>query len=412
MIFYYITLLLLPFTKHPLLSYNVGGMTPVKVFGGLALCAAIYAIFRNNAIQGLFKTSIAKCFLVFIILFYASIFVNYYDAYSSDALLRFNSIIIFFITTIILVNTRKRFIISIVLLVLCMDIAALYVFREYLLYGVKYSINYRAGGILGDPNYAALNLLTVVPITFLLAKGVINKKAKFFLYGSLFLFIGAIGMTQSRGGFVGFLVMVFFLLFSHKFNFKMFIFFLLFIPGIIFLLPADIDSRFDNDDYGSAVSTKSRYELLVAGFNMTRENLFFGVGPGNFKPYSSIYNENVSRNQIAHNSYISLAGELGIFGITAFLILLLLVFASLKRLAMQCADDQILSQMAIGMRVGLVGYLTAAIFLTAEYEKILWLLCFLTASAVMFTFYTSENQVFSLKRQARPVAKQLRTRSV
>jgi len=389
MIFYYITILLLPFTKHPLLSYNVGGLTPVKFFGGLALCAAIFEILRKNAIHGVLKTNIAKCFLVFIIFFYASIFVNYYDAYSSDTLLRFNSIVIFFITTMVLVNNRNRFIISIVLLILCMDIAALYVFREYFVYGVRYSINFRAGGILGDPNYAALNLLTVVPITYLLAKEVINKKSKIFLYGSLFLFIGAIGMTQSRGGFVGFSVMFCFLFFVHKLNFKMFIFFLLFIPFIIVLLPADIDSRFDTKDFGAVVSTKSRYELLVAGFNMTKGNLFFGVGPGNFKPYSRIYNENVTQNQIAHNSYISLAGELGIFGIASFTLLLFLVFTSLKKLARQCAGDQIICQIAIGMRAGLVGYLTAAVFLTAEYEKILWLLSFLTASAAMFTCYTS-----------------------
>ncbi|WP_459825568.1 O-antigen ligase family protein [Desulfomicrobium salsuginis] len=390
MIFYYIMLFLLPFNNHPILSYNMNGITPVKFFGGLALCVALVEIFGKGWGQGQFRTPISKLFMAFIIAYYAALIANHSNNYNPQDVLRFNSIVIFFVTTVILVNNKERFINVIYVLLACMNVASAYVIREYILYGWKYE-NFRPSGLFGDPNYSALNLLTVIPVAVLLCRKSQNGKVRFFSYVSLFLYLTALGLTQSRGAFVAFGVMTVPLMFALKFQPRTIAVLSLLIGVVLAFMPVDLSSRFDLERTGVRRSTDSRYELIVAGWNMSKRHMLFGVGPGNFKVNSALYNEMVARNQIAHNSYVSLAAELGLPGIIVFALIALRVLGSLKRLSAGDAVDAPVSLIASGMRIGLIGYLVGALFLSAEYEKLFWLYCFVTAAVARFTFATVSN---------------------
>jgi O-antigen ligase len=379
MIFYYITILLIPFGNHPLLSHNVGGITPIKVFGGLALLYAFLEIAGGEKKGFPFWTPVSKYFMALIGVFAISALLNNVSL-NSEALLRFVSIIIFYITTVALINSRERFIRAILLTVVCMDIAALYMFREFSLYGSTYD-NFRPGGILGDPNYTALNLLTMIPIAYFLFKDAAEKKIKLFAVGSLVLYLGALGLSQSRGGLLGFAIEFLLILMAIKFRAKTIMVLGFLAIVIVSVLPIDIMHRFNLDESGVKVSTHSRYELLITGINMFKSNPLFGVGPGKFKQISDIFNENLSKKQIAHNSYLELAAELGIMGITIFLLIVKRTLSDLKRLREEVLDDSQFEAIITGLRIGIAGYLTAAIFLSAEYEKIIWLLIFATTAA-------------------------------
>ena len=390
MIFYYITILLIPFGNHPLLSYNAGGITPIKVFGGLALLYAILEIVGRKKKGSPFWTPVSKYFMGLMAIVTISALVNSVS-FNSEVLLRFVSIIMFYITTVALVNSRERFIRVIMLTVVCMDIAALYMFREYSLYGANYE-NFRPSGILGDPNYTALNLLTMIPVAYFLFKDATERKFKIFAVGSLALYLGALGLSQSRGGFIGFAIELVLILMVLKFRVKT----LLVLGGIavivVNLLPVNIMSRLNPDEAGVKVSTDSRYELLVTGINMFKSNLLFGVGPGKFKQNSDFYNVKITKKQIAHNSYLELAAELGIMGFALFLLIARRTLLDLKKLRELVLDEPQLMAIITGLRIGVVGYLVSAFFLSAEFEKIIWLLIFASAAATKFVLEAADEE--------------------
>lgn len=378
MLFYYITILLIPFGNHPLLSYNVGGITPIKLFGGLSLLAAFLEMGKRRGSTGV--TPVNKYFILLTAVFFMSVLAN--SSHSNpDSTLRFVSIIIFFITTTALVNTRERFLRSILLTLVCMDIAALYMFREYSLYGGIYS-NFRPSGILGDPNYTALNLLTVIPILIFLVKNVESNVEKLFIYGSLALNLAAVGLSQSRGGFIALGVELLLIALVQKMKIKSMLGFMILLLLLVSVLPVNIASRFNTEDNtGVKASTESRYQLVITGLFMFKENPLLGVGPGNFKAYSDTYNEEVSRRQIAHNSYLELAAELGVGGLFLYILIAQKTLKSLNELRQRYIAEPRLTAITTGIRIGLIGYLIAAIFLSAEFEKIYWFLVFLTAAA-------------------------------
>ena len=388
MIFYYITILLIPFGNHPLLSYNAGGITPIKVFGGLALLSAIIEIVGRKNNGSPFWTPVSKYFMGLMAIVTMSALVNGVS-FNSEVLLRFVSIIMFYITTVALVNSRERFIRVIMLTVVCMDIAALYMFREYSLYGARYD-NFRPSGILGDPNYTALNLLTMIPVAYFIYKDATEKNIIIFAVVSLGLYLGALGLSQSRGGFLGFAIELILILIILKFRLRTMLVFGCLLVILVNFLPVNIMSRFNSDEVGVKVSTDSRYELLVTGINMFKSNLLFGVGPGNFKQNSDVYNVKITKKQIAHNSYLELAAELGIMGIALFLLIARRTLIDLKRLRESVLDDPQLKSIITGLGVGIVGYLVAALFLSAEFEKIIWLLIFASAAATKFVLEAAE----------------------
>jgi len=390
MFFYYITILLIPFGNHPLISYNVGGVTPIKVFGGLSLLAAVMEILSKRERGPQFRTRISKYFMWLVAIFFISATVNGGSVHS-EALLRFVSIIIFFITTLALVNSRERFVRSMWLLIICMDVAAVYMFREYSLYGAKYD-NFRPSGILGDPNYTALNLLTVIPIAFFLFKDSIEKKGRIIAAGSLCLYLGALGLSQSRGGFLGFGMELVLLLIILKFRIKPLIFLGIVTAVVVSFLPVDIMSRFNPEASGVKKSTESRYELFVSGVRMLKGNPLIGIGPGNFKQYSDRYNDMVSAKQIAHNSYLELAAELGCLGFSLYLLIAWETIKNLRMMRMSNIEDPELKAMITGLGVGVIGYLVSATFLSAEFEKIIWFLIFTSAAATKFVAVSANDK--------------------
>lgn len=393
MIFYYITILLIPFGNHPLLSYNVGGITPIKVFGGLALLYAILEIMGRKKQESQFWTPVSKYFMGLMAIVFMSALVNGVS-FKAEVLLRFVSIVMFYITTVALVNSRERFVRVILLTIICMDIAAMYMFREFSLYGAKYD-NFRPSGILGDPNYTALNLLTMIPIAYFLFKDASERKLKIFAAVSLCLYLGALGLSQSRGGFLGFAIELVWILVILKFRLRTLLVFGCLLGILVYALPTNIMSRFDPDETSVKVSTDSRYELLMAGKNMFKSNFIFGVGPGNYKQNSDIYNPKISQKQIAHNSYLELAAELGIMGIALFILIARKTLIDLKWLGATVIDDPHVKSIITGLKVGIVGYLVAAFFLSAEFEKIIWFLIFVSAASTRF-LVEAENKEKSL----------------
>jgi O-antigen ligase len=83
----------------------------------------------------------------------------------------------------------------------------------------------------------------------------------------------------------------------------------------------------------------------------------------------------VSQRAPVHNTYLEIAAELGTVGILLLLGLFGVVFGATRRGVQRAAQQgqQAFELMGRGLFVGAAGMLTAFFFLSAEYEKELWL---------------------------------------
>jgi putative inorganic carbon (hco3(-)) transporter len=129
-----------------------------------------------------------------------------------------------------------------------------------------------------------------------------------------------------------------------------------------------------------------RTDLWAIAQNVASDHPLAGVGIGNFEAVERSYLSRTTnlpaidlildQSLVVHNTYLELLAELGLVGLGCFLALL---GASLRlgwRAVRACAQSgqTDLELIGRGLMVGLCGMLAASVFLSAEYEKQLWLL--------------------------------------
>src|SRR6266850_7296665 len=178
-------------------------------------------------------------------------------------------------------------------------------------------------------------------------------------------------LTSSRGGFLGLLVAVGVVA--------------IMLLGLI-IVATDRGSRmwtvFDTETRAPAgleASNKAHVALFFAALRMIADNPIFGVGPLNFKSLSTAYT-GLEQGNIAHNSFLEVAAEFGLPVFVVFVLLLVATFRILNRATRLGAspEGRRLAGWAEGLRSGLLGFLVAGCFISAQYEKMLWLAVFVT----------------------------------
>ena len=111
---------------------------------------------------------------------------------------------------------------------------------------------------------------------------------------------------------------------------------------------------------------------------MIQDNPMTGVGLHNFKPLMPRYAPGESVVTLAHNTYIELTAELGVPGVLAFVAVLVTSFRRLnkvRRSALRNGRGE-LAILALGLQAGIISFAGSAIFLTAWWDKLVWLLIF------------------------------------
>ncbi|VAV85697.1 hypothetical protein MNBD_DELTA01-1781, partial [hydrothermal vent metagenome] len=97
-----------------------------------------------------------------------------------------------------------------------------------------------------------------------------------------------------------------------------------------------------------------------------------------FKSLSIVYEPRLTRRFIAHNTYLSIAAELGLPALLFFLAIIAYTYRSLWRLRKILIDDPKLTLLPNVLIVSLSGFVISATFLSAQNTKLFWLLIFLT----------------------------------
>jgi|GEM_PF-6296028 O-antigen ligase len=244
------------------------------------------------------------------------------------------------------------------------------------------TIHRPTGYISPDPNYTAMHITILLPLLYYLAKD-LKYPLKIPLIGGIIITALATVSTGSRAGIIS-LMMIALIIFYQELKEKdiktIALTFLALLT--VFSIAASISpellspgfKRFESlidiakGETKPDFSVSNRYSLIIAGTKMIADNPILGVGTGNFRNRSPEYG--ALRPNEAHNTYIEVAGELGIIGIAIFLGLIYFAIKNFQSLEK--------NKYTTGAKISFIAVLINFLFLTAFTDRRFYLLIALT----------------------------------
>lgn len=229
----------------------------------------------------------------------------------------------------------------------------------------------RAFSVFSDPHMFAFYLGMTMPLILVLIT--VLKKwlfAFYILYGLAFF---SLLVTFTRGAYLGIIITSFILsgLFWKYLDFKKAAL-LICLPLLIFIIPGTpFSDRFYSSLDLSDGSNIGRLEMWQEASQMSLDNLWQGVGLGN---YSLVFDKSIDyRNPMtAHNLYLDIFSEMGIF---ALIIWLILIFGTILELFQKLRKEKDYNQEQKTILIGLIGALTYfsvhSIFESAVYSPVI-----------------------------------------
>ncbi len=227
-------------------------------------------------------------------------------------------------------------------------------------------------GIFNDPNDLALAFVIAVPMLCYAFSEVKQLFFKVFWLACLAAMVYGMYLTNSRGGMLGLIFITGLYIYRTHGMFKA----LLVAPvGLVPLLLAP--SRLEELD-ASEQSATLRIDAWYEGVQMLTENPLFGVGKGNFLEHHEL---------TAHNSFVLIFAELGLFGYffwLAFVGLSLYMVYRIQHIQapVQKASEQddgagwdAYRKIANTYLYSMLGFFAAAFFLSRSYNVLLFILC-------------------------------------
>ena len=224
----------------------------------------------------------------------------------------------------------------------------------------------RVGGTLGHPNRLARYLELLLPFclgVFLIVKKRLFKFAALAVFASGF---AAMIMTGSRGGWIATLAAVmlfFYLALRHRHIQSRQLIRLVFLSlvaisliGMLFF--EQIENRITGEDHGSAMS---RIPMFQIALSIIEAHPVGGVGINNYAVIMREYNDTILGRRFStiprpvHNMYLLIAGETGMIGLIAFLLLVFALISVILRGVK--STDPLFSLTGISLLCGLTAFL-------------------------------------------------------
>ncbi len=246
---------------------------------------------------------------------------------------------------------------------------------------------------LFDPNYFAAALIPAIIVAVFLAATPRRRSVRLLAACVVAIDLTAFVLTQSRGGVVGLAAaIVAAVAAAGRARPRLLVVLLALVAVGIGYYTVDPPSHFAGTlSAGFAGASSGRSDEWRIGLRMVGGHPVAGVGLGNFstnEPSYAVQTLDLSYVRLvvtdrlaAHNSYLEVAAELGLVGLALFLAIVLLpVRLAARALGALGRAEHPLEFHARGLVAGAVGMLVAYVFLSAQYEKQLWLVLALLAS--------------------------------
>lgn len=380
MIFFTLLVGIMPLSDHHFWGAEIAGLTMFKWIGLSCIAYAGFYLTRRSGPPNFLQTWQARLFVVFYGLALTSYLVKRLAAGAgAQAVQSYTSFLLLFFITLAVVDSARRLCWTLLTAVGAVAFASLYVIREWQVYHNLYS-GFRPGAVVGDPNYFSVSAVLCIPIALCLMKPLRKAWQRAFLLGSIFLITVAMVLAASRGGFLGLVAATLLLLYRSRKRWRNLALVAALAPVILFLPLAPIQ-RLVHPNYSDREAQDARLVAWRAGLRMLSAHPLAGVGLGNFKASMIAYRDRDDTIvSIAHNTYLEVAAETGIPALLLFLVLIGVSCASLERSRRRAIRlrGELLSQMALGMEAGVLGFAVSIFFLSAEYQKLFWLILLLS----------------------------------
>jgi O-antigen ligase len=376
-------IMIMPYEESPYfyLGQNLLGVFPdftvIKALGLLGFAWAALRLAAGDPAARLLGSRPARLFLVF--LGVIAVVAIAHGTGFQYAISRYLGFLVFLPFVIVAVRNQRDLGRVLAAMVLSYVLAFPYGVRQMLRFGDRLGVG------LYEANYLAAILVLVVPLAFAFSSQERLPMRRALWAGAGLLLVFMVFLTSSRGGFVGLLAAGMVFVYRRR-GLGGAVAVLLVLLGSVLLLPTDLGTRAlatifqDAGELppGLEQSNRAHVALFWAALRMIGDSPLVGVGPLNFKSLSTLYT-GLDQGNIAHNSFLEIAAEFGLPALAVFVLLLAAVFRTLGRATRGSGSREAveLAAWAEGLRSGLVGFLVAGCFISAQYEKVLWLTLFL-----------------------------------
>ncbi|HZF05676.1 MAG TPA: O-antigen ligase family protein [Patescibacteria group bacterium] len=375
-------ILIMPFEANPYLyiAPNFLGVFPdftvIKLLGLAGFAWAMVRLASGHPHGALLTSRPAALFLMF---FCGVLFAGLFSGSGFLAISRYLAFLTFLPFVLVSVQTQQDLGRVLRVMVLSLVLVFPYALRQMVRF------NDRLGVGLYETNYFATILVLVIPLAFVFASQASIPSPRWLWTMAGLLLVLELFLTSSRGGFLGLLVAGMVFIYRRRGLMGAVGVMAILLLGLI-IVPTDLGSRmwtvFETEaaaPAGLEASNKAHLALFFAALRMIADNPIFGVGPLNFKSLSTLYT-GLEQGNIAHNSFLEVAAEFGLPVFVVFVLLLVATFRILNRAARLgvSPEGRRLAGWAEGLRSGLIGFLVAGCFISAQYEKMLWLAVFVT----------------------------------
>ncbi len=257
--------------------------------------------------------------------------------------------------------------------------------------------HYIASGRLAglfDPNYFAAELIPAIMIAGFMFVTTGSAPARWLFAAVAGIDLVAFALTQSRGGIVGFAAaLVMAIVVAGRARPRI-------VALVLVLVAAGLGYYFGykpahvfqgGSRAGAAGTTSGRLDEWQVALKIFDGHPVAGVGLGNYQVVEpsyatqtinlSVVRQIVTDRLVVHNTYLQMAAELGLVGLCLLLAMLVVPLRMAGRaLARLDRPAEEVEFYARGLLAGAVGMLVAYFFLSAEFEKALWLVLALLAA--------------------------------
>lgn len=328
-----------------------------------------------------------QLFFCFIFLFFLVSSSLVYWEQSRFMFLDLLKLLILYFLVATLVKTKRHIFIIVSLLLSLGVLTAIYAIYQQM-HGLGQQLGggvIRPTGFEGNPNYLAMDLIILIPLVlalFLTLSSIFMKIILFFIF---FLFLGIIGLTFSRAGVLGTLIVLFLCgwkFFARKRKIQ---YLLLIITAILIILPylpIKYIERIKSIVDLSEVSIRGRLDGFIVGLLMMGDHPFIGVGIGRWgfeywQKAITLPEIQTKSSWFPHNILIETGTQVGIIALIAFFLLIIYIFKDLisaRKIVKEIKTEHTLFTIIQAMEISMFGFLVCSSFAATVHLKLFWML--------------------------------------
>jgi O-antigen ligase len=237
----------------------------------------------------------------------------------------FSKVVVVFVLIVNTLTTRERFERFVNVVVLSCSYVAVRAVLDYAR-GLNLVEDGRArggGGLFGNPNDMALNMVAFLPLAIIVGLGSKRPLVRGALAIGAPAIVAAIIFSKSRGGTLGLLAMILVLLYQmRRVRPRVAVLVVAVTLSTIPLLPESFTHRMSsilNPEEDTTGSREARKRLLGEAYRAYLDYPIFGLGAGQFYNYNPSSREETWHE--AHNAWLQVASELGTVGLIVFAVI-------------------------------------------------------------------------------------------